>query len=118
MVQILLCSMSFFEKQYEQLAEAVDTIAERLRAMKERTPGSFSEFSSLKTLPEAKPEEINVQIMLQNLISDHTEIHRNIGMLLEQARKEGDEVTQDLLIERLKYHEKILWMLRAHTDSA
>jgi starvation-inducible DNA-binding protein len=104
----------FFESQYEALAEAVDKIAERIRALNERAPGSLAEFIKLKSLEEAKPEEIDIKAMLNALIKDHTEIHRTIGMLLDQARKEGDEVTQDLLIERLEYHEKILWMLKAH----
>lgn len=104
----------FFEAQYKALGEAVDTIAERLRALGSKAPGSFEEFSKLKTLSEAKAEVSNAHAMLDDLIKDHTEIKQMIPMLLEQARSEGDEVTQDLLIERLEYHEKILWMLKSH----
>lgn len=107
----------FFEEQYKALGEAADTIAERIRALGSRAPGSYAEFSKLKTLTEAKPEETNAHAMLDDLIKDHTEMKHMIPMLLEQARSEGDEVTQDLLIERLEYHEKILWMLRAHVGA-
>jgi starvation-inducible DNA-binding protein len=104
----------FFEEQYQALAEAVDVIAERIKALSNRAPGSFEEFLELKTLPEAKREEINSQAMINDLIKDHTEIKHAIALLLEQARSENDDVTQDLLIGRLKYHEKTLWMLKSH----
>lgn len=103
----------FFEKHYESLAEAVDEIAERIRMLGAEAPGSFQEFLTLKTLDEAK-KGLNATAMINDLVEDHDTIRRTILMLLEQAHNENDEVTQDLLIERLKNHEKLAWMLRSH----
>lgn len=105
----------FFEEQYEALAEAVDTIAERIRILGANAPGSFEEFAKLKTLSEA---QINLEAkdMIDDLIKDHTEINRTLAMLLEQAKSENDEVTQSVLVERLEYHEKAIWMLRSHVQ--
>lgn len=103
----------FFEEQYKALGDAIDEIAERIRALNTYAPGSFEEFMTLKTLLEAK-SGMNATAMINDLIKDHTEIHRTINLLLDEARTESDEVTQDLLIERLEFHEKTTWMLRSH----
>jgi starvation-inducible DNA-binding protein len=103
----------FFEGQYKALGEAVDVIAERIRTLNTPAPGSFEEFMTLKTLTEAK-SNLNATAMINELITDHKDLHRSIAMLIDQARSEGDEVTQDLLVERLEFHEKTMWMLRAH----
>lgn len=106
----------FFEKQYQALEEAIDDIAERIRALGEQAPGSFVEFIALKTIEEATPEHHNIADMLQQLVKDHTDIYRAITLLLEQARTEEDEVTQDLLVKRLVHHAKALWMIRSHLE--
>lgn len=103
----------FFESQYKALGDAVDEIAERIRMLNMPAPGSFEEFMTLKTLSEAKSNP-NATAMINELINDHKDLHRSITMLLDQARTEGDEVTQELLVERLEFHEKTIWMLRAH----
>lgn len=103
----------FFEGQYKALGDAIDEIAERIRILNTYSPGSFEEFMTLKTLSEAKPG-MNATAMINELIKDHSEIHRTINLLLDQAGTDHDEVTQDLLIERLEFHEKTIWMLKAH----
>lgn len=103
----------FFEKQYESLADAVDVIAERIKALGADSPGSFQEFISLKTLDEAKAN-LNASAMINDLLEDHKKIGKNITLLLEQARNENDEVTENLLIDRLEEHEKSAWMLDSH----
>lgn len=47
-----------FQSQYEELADAVDEVAERLRALGQRAPGSMKEFLALGSLPEAQNEEL------------------------------------------------------------
>lgn len=101
-----------FEEQYKALVEAVDVIAERIRALGDIAPGSFQEFTSLKTISEAK-KSIDAFAMIKDLIESHEAVCKNIKLILQQAKDEEDEVTQDLMIQRLADHEKTLWMLRA-----
>ena len=102
-----------FEEQYESLAEATDEIAERIRALNVKSPGSFTEFNSLKTISEAK-NEIAGREMITELKSAHEHIAKQLGLMIEQAGKENDFVTQDLLIGRLAFHDKTIWMLASH----
>lgn len=102
-----------FEEQYEALAQAIDEIAERIRSMNVKAPGSFAEFNSLKTISEAKSEIMGKE-MITELKAAHEQIVKHLDLMIEQAAKEEDLVTQDLLIERRSYHEKTIWMLGAH----
>lgn len=104
-----------FESQYEELADASDLIAERIRALHAHAPGSFAEFSKLMSLSEAK-KGASSKVMLESLTADHETV---IEMLITFLGTEGvkkDEATQDLLIERLRAHEKTHWMLKSHLE--
>lgn len=101
-----------FEKQYKALSAAVDELAERIRALGDIAPGSFEAFVNLKTISEAK-NQIDAFAMIKDLIESHEAVCKNIKLILQQAKDEEDEVTQDLLIQRLADHEKTLWMLHA-----
>lgn len=102
-----------FEEQYTQLFEAVDEIAERIRAKGELSPGTFKEFNELKTIPEGK-SKIDALEMIRDLSESHETLCESLHVLLEQAKIDNDDVTQDLVLERLEFHEKTIWMLRSH----
>ncbi|MBS0290762.1 MAG: DNA starvation/stationary phase protection protein [Proteobacteria bacterium] len=102
-----------FETEYKQLLEAVDEIAERIRAKGEFSPGSFKEFIELKTIHEAKTK-IDALQMVKDLVESHEVINKSLHALLDQAKAENDEVTQDLILERMEFHEKAIWMLASH----
>jgi len=103
----------FFQEQYEALFEAVDIIAERIRILGQKSPGSLREFLDLSTLDEA---DVNLtgDEMLQNLLSDHESVVGSLRDMVKEAQEFGDEGTADLLIDRLRFHEKTAWMLRSH----
>lgn len=108
----------FFEKLYESLSDAVDDIAERLRVLNYPAPGSFKEFSNLATLEEALKPSYSADEMVQLLALDYQKI---IDFLNNAARNAGDAddlSTQDFFIERLRAHEKELWMIRSHLKRA
>ncbi len=101
-----------FEEQYEQLGEAADVIAERLRALNIRAPGSFTEFLKLTSLEEADAETSDAE-MVNALLASHTTIASNLNRLFAAAEEAGDEVTLDMLITRKEEHDKAAWMLRS-----
>lgn len=101
-----------FEGQYTELADAVDTIAERVRALGQIAPGSFKEFSELTTLNEAGVVSEGSD-MLKELSSDHESIIRSLREMMPMVTKVDDEVTLGLLTDRMSVHEKMAWMLRS-----
>jgi starvation-inducible DNA-binding protein len=102
----------FFEEQYLELAEAVDTIAERIRALHMVAPASFAQYLKLTSLDE-ETTLLSAEDMLKQLLNDHQTISRHLTRLFEQADQAGDEGTADLIVERMRWHEKTTWMLRS-----
>lgn len=102
-----------FEEQYEALADAVDEIAERIRMLKGRAPGSMREFLSLTQLKE-NDRMFSGDDMIRHLMKDHEKIIDFLHKAIAEATKANDDGTADLLIQRIRAHEKMAWMLRAH----
>lgn len=105
-----------FEKQYEDLGNALDDIAERIRMLGERSPGSMRQFIEMSSLEESSGD-IGGDEMIEILLNDHETLARFIRERINLASKLGDEGTADLLIQRLRDHEKFAWMLRSHLVS-
>ena len=103
----------FFEGQYGELAESVDVIAERIRALGEKALGSMQEFLEFTRLEESK-STLSADEMLKALLHDHESIIQWLRSSIEQVQKLGDEGTADLFINRLRAHEKMAWMIRSH----
>ncbi|MEH6497348.1 MAG: Dps family protein [Pseudomonas marincola] len=101
-----------FETQYTELAVAVDDIAERIRALGLKAPGSYAQFSKLTTIKEEGGNPKAEQMILQ-LIRDHELVIRTAREVFQLADEAGDEPTADLLTQRMQLHEKTNWMLRA-----
>lgn len=104
-----------FEVQYTELAEAIDEIAERIRALGHRAPGSFREYQQITAIEEDadQPEALD---MVRRLALDNETIMRTARNVLPACDEAGDEATLDLLTHRLKVHSKTAWMLRSHLE--
>jgi starvation-inducible DNA-binding protein len=103
---------SLFEDQYKDLQAAVDEIAERIRALGQTAPGSLSRFMELATLEEEHGIPA-AEEMVRQLAAAHEAIDRAARTVLASAEAAGDQVTVDLVTERMQVHEKQAWMLRA-----
>ena len=101
-----------FEAQYNELALAVDLIAERIRALGEPAPGSYSEFAKLSSIKEAKGVPTATK-MISELVAGQEAVARTARKVFPLAEKANDEPTADLLTQRLQVHEKTAWMLRS-----
>ena len=101
-----------FEQQYNELALAVDEIAERIRALGCPAPGTYREFLKLTVLSE--PEGVpSAQDMIRQLVLGQEAVVRTARSIAPTASKAGDEPTLDLLTQRMQVHEKTAWMLRS-----
>ena len=101
-----------FEKQYEDLAEAVDEIAERIRALGFYVDASFSVFKN-KTSIKEEDKVLTGKDMLQELIEGHEILIRGVRKVAEIGDKDGDFATVDMIGRRLGAHEKMAWFLRS-----
>jgi starvation-inducible DNA-binding protein len=101
-----------FEEQYTELAAAVDEIAERIRALGVKAPGSYSAFSDLTTISEGAGDE-SAEEMIRQLVLGQEATARTAREVFPLAEGANDEPTADLLTQRMQTHEKNAWMLRS-----
>ncbi len=101
-----------FEEQYTELAAAVDLIAERIRALGFRAPGSYQEFGQLSSIKE-ETAEITAAEMIAQLIKGQEAVVKTARSILSAVEQAQDEATMDLLTQRMQHHEKTAWMLRS-----
>jgi starvation-inducible DNA-binding protein len=104
---------TLFEEQYEELRLASDEIAERVRALGVVCPGTFREFGKLSAIsePESLPKsEMN---MVEQLLKHHELASKEANAVLEIAEKASDDVSVDMMVGRMKVHDKTAWMLRS-----
>ena len=100
------------EQHYNDLFEAADEIAERIRALGHVTPLSFSELEPKAKLTEESSSH-TAAMMVEQLCEDHEAMARRIRPITSDAADISDFVTHDMLNGRLAFHEKAVWMLRA-----
>ena len=101
-----------FETQYTELATAVDEIAERIRALGVKAPGSYSKYAELSSVEEAKGGE-TAEDMIRELVLGQETVARTAREVFPSAESASDEPTADLLTQRMQIHEKNAWMLRS-----
>jgi starvation-inducible DNA-binding protein len=99
-----------FEQQYNELALAVDEIAERIRALGEPAPGSYAEFGKLTAVAEAAGQPA-AETMIRHLADDQEIVAKTARSVFPAAEAAGDQPTADLLTRRIQIHEKTAWML-------
>lgn len=101
-----------FETQYNELALAVDLIAERIRALDVYAPGTYRDFAKLTSIKETESVP-KAQDMIIELVAGHEAVCRTARSVFPSADAASDEATADLLTQRLQVHEKTAWMLRS-----
>lgn len=102
-----------FEAQYTELSLAVDSIAERIRVLGVKAPGSYQEFSELSSIKDDPSSDVVANTMIENLLKDHEQVTRTAKAILPKLEGANDEGTNSLLGGRIELHEKTAWMLRS-----
>lgn len=103
---------AMFEDQYTELADAVDQIAERIRALGAKAPAGYAAFAALTEIPESGTD-IDADGMVADLLQGHEAVAESSKAALEAAEKAGDEVSVDIMVQRMTVHDKTAWMLRS-----
>ena len=100
------------EEQYEDLAEAIDEIAERIRAIGFTAPGSVKQFIQLSDVQEETGTP-DAKAMIKQLIEGNEICSRDLREAVIKADSLNDVKTADLLTQRIGQHEQNAWMLRS-----
>jgi len=101
-----------FETQYNELALAVDLVAERIRALGFPAPGTYKQFSALSSIAEEDGVP-KAQDMIRKLVDGHETVARTAREVFKAAEAANDQPSCDLLTQRMQIHEKTAWMLRS-----
>lgn len=100
------------EEQYKSLFEAADIVAERIRALGHPTPLSFDELLKHTLVKEETRPRSELE-MVEHLARDHERMVKRAREAALAAEDADDLVTTDMLTQRMAFHEKAIWMLRA-----
>ncbi|MDZ7848361.1 MAG: Dps family protein [Owenweeksia sp.] len=100
------------EEQYNELFEAIDELAERIRALGHEAPGTFEDYAKLSSIKSAKSGLTDLE-MTADLLQSQESLINNLRATLNVADETADEVTVDMMVARLTVHEKNAWMLRS-----
>jgi starvation-inducible DNA-binding protein len=101
-----------FMTQYNEIWMAVDTVAERIRALGYPAPGTYKEFAALTSIKDSSGT-ISAKEMIKQLVAGQEAVTRTARELLPVAEAAGDQPTVDLLSARMQVHEQNAWMLRS-----
>lgn len=101
-----------FMDQYTELWQALDEIAERIRALGHYAPGTYAEYARLSSIaePQSVPE---AREMIRMLVNGNEAVAKTARKAFKCADAVNDQPTADLLTQRLDVHEKNAWMLRS-----
>lgn len=108
---------AMFMAQYTELWNAVDPIAERIRALGHVAPGSYAQYGKLSSIEDAPAEPPKAMDMVRILVAGHEAVARTARGVFPLVDKAGDQPTADLLTQRLDVHEKTAWMLRSMLET-
>lgn len=99
-----------FEEQYTELFQAIDEIAERIRALGAYAPGGLGSLAKIAGFDEIS-EDASAAKMVECLLKHNRTLIDHAALVRDVAGEKNDKETEDLMIARIQVHEKTCWML-------
>mgnify|MGYP006205029929 FL=1 len=103
---------NMFMAQYTEQWNALDIIAERIRALGFPAPGTYKEFVKLASIKEVDGVP-KANDMVRHLVAAQEATARTARKLFPVVDEANDQPTADVLTQRIDIHEKTAWMLRS-----
>lgn len=100
------------EKQYSEIYEQVDVIAEKIRTLNHFAPGSFERFSTLSIIEGFLQPKLPLE-MFGVLLSDHENMRTLLKDIYATAESEQNFDVSNYIAERMDQHAKHAWMIRS-----
>ena len=101
-----------FMGQYTEQWNALDVIAERIRALGHPAPGTYKEFVKLASIKEVEGVP-KADDMIRHLVAAQEATARTARKLFPIVDAANDQPTADVLTQRIDIHENTAWMLRS-----
>jgi starvation-inducible DNA-binding protein len=105
----------FFESQFEQLDDFIDSVAERIRSLGHYAPATLKTFLQVTHLAEQSREKNDSHGFMKELLADHESIiiylRENINRFANEFHDSG---SSDFVTGLMEEHEKMAWFLRSH----
>lgn len=102
-----------FEYHYQDMLEAADEIAERIRALGYFSAGTLAVFVEAASVPEDRKLPESDYEMIENLMAGHHICAEEARHVLRIAQVDNDTITADIMTRRIRFHDNAMWMLRA-----
>ena len=104
---------TFLQTQYEELFTGVDLVAEQIRTMDAFPPGGLASLAAMSPIEEME-RRLSAKDFMAGLAEGHEKLIERAKVGRKAAGDAGDTESEDLFIERLRVHQKHLWMLLSH----
>jgi starvation-inducible DNA-binding protein len=104
-----------FEEQYTEQWNALDDIAERIRALGHFAPATYKRYAELSSITE-EPDVLSAKEMIRQLVDGNEILTRTLRAGVKVADELDDYPTADMLTTRMEVHEKNAWMLRSFLE--
>ncbi|MCA1245311.1 DNA starvation/stationary phase protection protein [Massilia oculi] len=104
-----------FEEQYTEQWNALDDIAERIRALGHFAPATYKRYAELSSITE-EPNVLSAKEMIRQLVDGNETLVRTLRAGVKVADELDDYPTADMLTTRMEVHEKNAWMLRSFLE--
>jgi starvation-inducible DNA-binding protein len=104
---------NMFMAQYTEQWNALDIIAERIRALGYPAPGTYKEFVKLRIDQGSRRRAPKANDMVRHLVAAQEATARTARKLFPVVDAANDQPTADVLTQRIEVHEKTAWMLRS-----
>ena len=105
------------QEQYEEMQEGIDTIAEHMRTLGYEAPSGMKRYSALSTIEEQEHPLSTCDASLEHLVEAHGKVRASLSAVLHLAQENEDAATEDLMVERMRAHDKQVWMLASSLSS-
>jgi starvation-inducible DNA-binding protein len=101
-----------FSKIYEEVFDALDTIAEEIRAMDSHVPASFGRFDELSDIEDEREVPPALE-MIKRLYQANEKVLADIQKAYVEAEAAGNHGFSNLMADRQSAHKKHRWMLKS-----
>ena len=105
------------QMQYEEMQESIDEIAEHMRTLGYEAPSGMKRYSALTTIEEHDHTLSTSDASLEHLIEAHGKVRASISAVIRIAQEHEDLATEDIMVERLRAHDKHVWLLASSISS-
>jgi starvation-inducible DNA-binding protein len=105
------------QEQYEEMQESIDMLAEHMRTLGYESPSGMKRYSALTTIEEHDHPLSTCDASLEHLIEAHGKVRASLNAVLRLAQEHEDVTTEDMMVERMRAHDKHVWMLASSISS-